>query len=150
MAKFPRLGFNDHDGSRKLVADCLQVTKPFSIQVSGCTFSEAEKFGVVRAPLHPQKQDNLDGEVAADSADWIGSSERSDHIMKFATTSKEADPFAGLSMDTSGAPITVDQDFLSGLETFIPNGTEDSRSIFEGLTVGGGSNDCQITTGLSG
>lgn len=57
--------------------------------------------------------------------------------MKFATTSKEADTFAGLSMDTSGAPITGDQDFLTGLETSIGNGTEDTGSLFEGLTVGG-------------
>ena len=57
--------------------------------------------------------------------------------MKFATTSKEANPFVGLSMDTSGAPITGDRDFLTGLETSIPNGTEDTGSLFEGLTVGG-------------
>jgi hypothetical protein len=32
---------------------CFVSDKTFSIQVSGCTLSEAEKFGVLRAPLHP-------------------------------------------------------------------------------------------------
>lgn len=41
---------------RSVLESVLQLTKPFSIQVSGCTVSEAEKFGVLRAPLHPQSK----------------------------------------------------------------------------------------------
>ena len=65
--------------------------------------------------------------VPADTADWLqGGSQWSDNsTMKVAATTKDADPFG-------------DQDFFTGLETSIPNGTQDSGSLFEGLTVGGG------------
>lgn len=71
---------------------------------------------------------NVNGEVVpADPADWLqGGSQWSDNSnTKVATTTKGADPFG-------------DQDFFTRPETSIPNGTQDSGSLFEGLTVGGG------------
>lgn len=90
------------------------------------------------ATSNQQSSVNANGEVATEPVDWLAGSQWSD---KVATTSKEADPFAGTSLETSGV-LKSDQDFFTGfrvdkLEASIPNVSQDNGSLFDGLTVGG-------------